>query len=85
MISYVLCVFHTIAENLHDSVDKGRDHPDSEEGITILSPDWVHTEALEEEGRHPAPSGGGEGGTRGVVGSLPQQSWGWTSWNAAYR
>ena len=41
-------------------------------------------EAPEEEERHPAPSGGEEGGTGGVVGGEPRQSLGWTPWNVGH-
>ena len=52
-------------------MDEVRDQSDSEESVLILLMGRVHMEAPEEEKRHPAPSGGEERGTRGVVGGIP--------------
>ena len=65
-------------------VEKGRDQPDSEESVAILPSGQVHMETPEEEGRHPAPSGGEEGGTGGVVGGLPRDSLGRTLRNMGH-
>ena len=53
-------------------VDEGRGQPDSEESILILPTRWVHMKAPEEEKWHPAPSGGEERGTGGIVGGVPR-------------